>query len=274
MMHAVNCATINGFFLPRLCRIVPFLWLLSTFYFPLLTFHLRAQTGPLRTDSLQVDSLELFYSVEVDIPEPSGLAISRDGRYLWTVSDRKKRAYKLDLQGNILKKLPKTEYDLEGISTGKSDAALWLVDEKRRRLIQIDTLGNEQRRVKLAVEGDKNSGLEGIAWNSRAGIFYVLHEKEPGKLIRLTREFAVDREFPLDVALDYSGLFYDAALDKCWIISDESALLMLWSEQRGVERAFALPVEKAEGVAVDRAQRRIYIISDKERVLYAFRLPE
>ncbi len=217
--------------------------------------------------------LELIYQAKLDVHEPSGLAISLNGNRLWTVSDRKKRVYQLDLQGNVLKKLPKTQFDLEGITTTENENELWIIGERKRQLIQIDTLGNEIRRMKIDLPGSKNEGLEGIAWNSKEKAFYLLNEKKPGALIKLDHHFSIEKKYVLDVASDYSGLFYDAVLDKFWIASDESRLLMLWSPQLGVERTFSPGINKAEGVAVDARRKRIYIVSDAENALFVFKLP-
>jgi len=219
-------------------------------------------------------SLKLIYQVKIDVAEPSGLTVSPDGTSLWTVSDRKKRVYQLDLQGNVRKKLPKTHFDLEGITTAENVNELWIIGERKRMLIQIDTLGNEIRRIKIDLPGSKNQGLEGIAWNNKAKVFYLLNEKNPGVLIKLDRDFSIEKKYAIDAAADYSGLFYDAALDKFWITSDESRLLMLWSERFGVERAFSFDINKAEGVAVDARRKRIYIVSDAESTLFVFKLPD
>ena len=74
-------------------------------------------------------------------------------------------------------------------------------------------------------------------------------------------------------ALDYSGLTWDPKRSSFWIVSDQSRALYLWSPKSGVLEEYGLPFPKAEGIAVDEAAKRIYIVSDSENRLYVFRLP-
>ena len=65
----------------------------------------------------------------------------------------------------------------------------------------------------------------------------------------------------------------DPKRDCFWIVSDQSSALYLWSRKSGVLAKYGLPFEKAEGVAVDHAARRIYVVSDSESRLHVYRLP-
>ena len=221
--------------------------------------------------SQEHSSLVLVAEYPVAVPEPSGLALSADGSCLWTVSDHSKRAYRLSLQGKILDTLPATNRDLEGIAFTDDEGYVWLVDEVNREILQMDTLSGEIDNVyALAISGAANSGLEGIAWHAKKRVCFVLNEKNPGRIYRLTSGFEIAQTYVLDAAKDYSGLAYDKLLNKFWIISDQSRLLMRWSEDNGVEAVFPLPVKKAEGIAINVRERRFYIVSDKDALLYVF----
>ena len=77
---------------------------------------------------------------------------------------------------------------------------------------------------------------------------------------------------PLAFALDYSGMAQSRKPGRFWIVSDQSQKLYLWDKAKGVVGECALPFPKAEGVAVDEAAKRIYIVSDSENTLYVYQL--
>ena len=52
--------------------------------------------------------------------------------------------------------------------------------------------------------------------------------------------------------------------------SDQSCTLYLWSPETSVVSAYFLPFDKAEGVTVDTAAGRVYIVSESEDRLYVY----
>jgi len=80
--------------------------------------------------------------------------------------------------------------------------------------------------------------------------------------------------------VDYSGICYDPTRAAFWIVSDKAKRVYLYDprEDRVVQSAalgFAKDgksklVEKAEGVAYDADKKRLYIVSDKEVMLYVY----
>lgn len=210
----------------------------------------------------------------LDIPEPSGLTLSVDGNYLWTVSDQTKLVYKISLDGKTIRHLSFEGDDLEGVVQSPLDSTLWVVEEQRREIVQLDTLGNELRRIKINVEKrESNSGLEGIAFDNRQSSFYVLNEKNPALFIQLNAQFAISETHTIDFAEDYAGLTYDAAEDVFWLISDQSAVILKIDSAGQVLLRMPLGITKMEGIAVDRRRNRIYTVNDAEGKLYWYELP-
>ena len=82
--------------------------------------------------------------------------------------------------------------------------------------------------------------------------------------------------------IDYSGLCYDSERKAIWIVSDKARRLFLydWGTDRVIDSAplgYSVDgdfkeVEKVEGVAVDPAADRLYVVSDEEARLYVFDL--
>lgn len=242
------------------------------------------------------------------LTEPSGLALSRDNDGLWTISDDTKMVFKLNLEGRLETaesfKIPVK--GLEGITLDRSGKFLLAVNEDDNEIIKIEiaarTIVDRRRLDKMAgydaVEphftgGGANKGLEGIAWNSDAGTFFVMKEGVPGLLVEVSSDLRTIQSHRLlnqdngfhdtDVSsgeIDFSGIFYDRTRAAFWIVSDKARRLFLydWAGNR-VTQTSALgyvkegeyrEVKKAEGVAVDPESNRLYVVSDEEARLYVF----
>lgn len=215
--------------------------------------------------------LTLVEEYDVDISEPSGLTIDAAGKRLWTVGDNE-RVYELDLRGQILKVLDYRGRDPEGISYDASDSTLWLVEERRREIVHIDLDGKLLFSRRLELEGEANNGLEGICRDGD-GVLFVLNEKSPGLFIRLKQDRSIDSSEMLEFADDYSGLFCAGQRGVFWIVSDQSEMLYRWDRNSGALKRYELPFSSAEGIAIDAATERIYIVSDRASKLFVFVLP-
>ena len=268
---------------------------------------------------LQDDGLQLVYIERFDIEnkaeglrEPSGLMLANDRAALWTVSDDKKRIFKLTLQGQLdtANSFAISDKGLEGIALDPSGAFLLTVQEENNQVIVVDAgtqkVTQKQRLSDMQgysqvdqhfANGDKNKGLEGITWNSDSSTIFVLKEGEPGLLLELSTDLSTILNQKLLTAgngfqdndvggdeLDFSGIFYDSTRMKFWIVSDKGQRLFLydWNADR-VLQSVALAysqngkqreIEKAEGVTLDPSTGRLYVVSDAEARLYVFEVRE
>ena len=150
-----------------------------------------------------------------------------------------------------------------------SDGTLWVVEEERREIVHLNASGRVLGRRPRDLQGKANSGLEGICLDS-TGTVYVLNEKDPGLFVALNADLLIANLRQLDFAEDLSGLDCDGGSGCFWILSDQSRMLYLWSPETGVVSAYPLPFDKAEGVAVDAAAGRVYIVSESEDRLYVY----
>lgn len=218
-------------------------------------------------------SLTLIASYAMNVSEPSDLTINETGTVLWTVSDRPGRSvYQLTTDGTVVKTLDFVGEDLEGIVYDPSDQTLWVAEENRREVVHLDLDGNVLSRKLLGLTGENNSGLEGISLDD-SGRMFLLNEKNPGLFIQLDSAHSIAAMDTLSFAGDYSGMTYNPRSAAFWIVSDQSRALYLWSLRAGVVKEYPLPFPNAEGVAVDEAAGRIYLVSDSENKLYVFQLP-
>ena len=229
------------------------------------TVHAKPQAPP------RSAALHLIATYPLSVAEPSDLAIDESGTRLWTVGNTPPRVYQLGLDGQVVKTLNFVGEDLEGVAYDRNDRTLWVAEENRRELIHLDMNGDVLSRHRLDLAGEKNSGLEGICLDDKGQLFAVT-EKRPGLFLELGAGRSISARRNVDFAEDYSGIAYDRKQGCFWIVSDKSQALYLWSRHAGVVQRYALPYEKAEGVAVDDAAKRIYIVSDSENKLYVYRL--
>jgi uncharacterized protein YjiK len=216
-------------------------------------------------------ALKLITEYAVDISEPSGLTIDPAGKRLWAVGGNE-RVYELDLQGRVLKVLDYRGRDPEGISYDPSDSTLWLVEERRREIVHLDLDGTLLMSGSLDLEGAANNGLEGICRDDE-GVLYVLNEKSPGLFIQLKDDLSIQSSEAIEFADDYSGLFCAGQLGVFWILSDQDETLFRWDEVSGILNRYELPFSSAEGIAIDEAAGRVYIVSDWASKLFVFEFP-
>lgn len=246
----------------------------------------------------------------VGLLEPSGLALSRDGKSLWTISDKTKRIYRLNLEGQVeeyrhFKRVPK---GLEGICYSSAGDALLSVDEDKNRILKHDLESGERlTAVKLSDLAGydaihkyfdnevKNKGLEGITLNRKSGSLYVVKEGRPGLLIEVSEDLTQIRSHLLlsddhgfvdddleQSAIDYSGLFYDEKSGLLWIVSHQAARLFLFDVQaKKVRSSYGLgytidgesrQIKQAEGITYNPRTRRVYVVSDMDAKLYVYEL--
>jgi uncharacterized protein YjiK len=214
--------------------------------------------------------LLLLNSYPLLVPEPSGLTLDSEGGF-WTVSDQSGLLYHLGPQGEVLASMSCSGTDLEGIAFDSLRQVLWVVDEASARVIRLDLEGNELGSIHLAsLDGDTQHGLEGLCID--ASRLWLLKEKLPGLLIQVDAEGELLSSQNLDFADDYSAIDRDLSGD-LWILSDESNLLAHCDSQGVLQHAYDLPFSKPEGLALDFASRRIWIVSDSQEKLYEFEMP-
>ena len=264
-------------------------------------------------------AMRLVYHKRIDIKsgsqgltEPSGLALSADGKSLWVVSDDTRKIFRLDLDGELDRaaSFKIEEKGLEGIAADPGGRFLFAVKEERNEILKVD-LHTQRTVLRRRLQdlrgypaiasamggGGSNKGIEGVAWNSKRGSLFVLKEGRPGMLVeidsgltevlghRLLGEGNGFTHPKLDEDdLDFSGLVADDSSDTLLIVSDQGECLYRFDNEVN-EVVGRVPltyerkgkrktIKKAEGVALDWRRNRLYVVSDKEARLYVFDLEE
>ena len=242
--------------------------------------------------------------------EPSGLTLNHDGTALYTVSDDTKAVFQLDLKGRL--SIAESFFigvdDLEGIAINADGSRLHAVQEETNAVITIDIASRRElsRRPLAAManyasiaryfpDPPNNKGLEGITVNTRTGHLFVVKEGRPGLLIELDGEgnsilearLLNDRNGFVHPSvgaekLDFSGLSYDAERNTIWITSDKGQCLFHydWDQDQVLQRLDLVindakkprRIRKSEGVAIDPVRQRLYVVSERDGILYVFRI--
>jgi len=210
-------------------------------------------------------------SESIPVPEPSGLDLSFNEKGFWVVSDQNSKVYLIDSLGNEIKRFEVNVEDLEGI-TVVNDSTLAIVSEKTREVVILDTAGNELKRATLNLGRDFNSGLEGITYNPEKKIFYVLNEKNPRLLITLNENLNELKRDTLKFAKDFSGIFFDDNDNSLWILSDESQRIFKTNLSGIPIEEFKIKVVQPEGITLNKARTKLFIVSDVTGNLYVFDL--
>jgi uncharacterized protein YjiK len=222
------------------------------------------------SDSTDTTGLTLVTSKTLSVQEPSDLALSYEKTSLWTVSDSTGYVYRLSLNGDIEKVLTIDGNDPEGICVISSQV-LAVVFENKSHIVFYDTSGNKLKTSDLNISSSFNIGLEGITYNQNTGHYFVVNEKSPTVIFEIDAGFNIVDTVELNLTNDLSGIFYEQNENVFWIISDESKFLGKFDTSFNLLISYELPLKQGEGVAVDYANKLIYLVSDKDYGFYVYR---
>jgi uncharacterized protein YjiK len=221
--------------------------------------------------SEKVTTFTFSIAEEIPVPEPSGIDLTYDEKGFWIVSDQNSKVYLLDSWGKEIKSFKIDGEDLEGI-TVIDDSTLAVVLERTREVVILDTSGRELKRASIDLEGDLNSGLEGITYNPKEKRFYLLNEQKPRLLLTFNENLMEVARDTLNFVKDVSGIFFDDIDNTLWILSDESQRIFKTDISGNPIEEFKIKIVQAEGITFNKARTKLYIVSDKTESLYVFNL--
>ncbi|RLD67926.1 MAG: hypothetical protein DRI84_01155 [Bacteroidetes bacterium] len=218
-------------------------------------------------------SFELINEYLLDIFEPSGLSWALNHEDFIVVDDHTNQAFVIDKKGKDLSQFPYLGNDTEGVTIDEDANEFWIAEEAESKLIQLNASGVEMNSYKIDINrSSSKKGLEGLAYDSKNKIFYILNEGEPGLLIKWHVNGGIISQKQLQFAQDYSGIYFDNADQSLWVVSDQSQKLFYCDLNGEVKQSFDLDYQKAEGVVVDQPNNRVYIVSDLEHKLYIYKI--
>jgi uncharacterized protein YjiK len=216
------------------------------------------------------NSLTQISTNDLDLPEPSGLCTFLSERFL-SVSDADGMIRVIDLTGQVTETIDIQGVDLEGIAFNDSNSTIYTVDESKGNLTAYTTSGDILKEWQIIQGG--NSGLEGCTVDSENGIIYMVKQRSPGQLFsfNLADETLITIELNFDE--DFSGIYYNDSDELLWILSDQSKTIYLCDTSGEVIRSYTHDIDQAEGITIDNALNRIYLVSDSKSRIYVFEKP-
>ena len=99
----------------------------------------------------------------------------------------------------------------------------------------------------------------------------MLNEASPGLLMEFINGQIIHK-YSLDFAPDYSGIFYNAALDCLWIASDESQCIYQCTLEGKLLITYQHNIDKVEGIVFDNESSSFWVCSDSQNKLYKLEL--
>ena len=221
--------------------------------------------------ALEKQKLDPTAKIEIQVPEPSDIAHSADGKSLFVVSDNG-YLFETDLKGAILRRADYKGLDDEAVFV--SESKVYVVEEFTRK-IKIFSLPNLvlEKTVKVPYYGGRNKGYEGLTYNKAKAVFSLFVEKDPLYVFELNEKLEKVNEIKLGkLARDISAAtYYD---DHLWVLSDEDrTIFKLNSKDYSVIDKWEIPVLNAEGLSFG-ADGNLIVASDALQRLYYFNNPE
>ena len=233
--------------------------------------------------------------------EALGLGTAKNQTSLWSISDSELKVYKLTLSGGndgsfvptpINSQSTVTAIDFEGITYAPpppgntDDHFIYVANEAGNAILPINynTQKYYAQKTLAGMTGyttvpcsngtsvasqfsgsSANSGLEGITWDPDLNSFFVIKEKDPGLMIRISADLTQIQGCRVLTfsGMDYSDISYDSTRGLFWIVSDEAQKLYTynWTTDT-VIKTWNLGYTNGEGVAFDPSNSRLYIATD------------
>lgn len=201
--------------------------------------------------------------------EPSGIFYNVKRNSLYIVSDGRPELFEFSLEGVLIGTTMTTGADLEGITMNAAFDTIYVVEETRQLVTSYRMDGSLIRSFPVNVATNTKNALEGIAMDA-AGALFVMNEKAP-RLVMEYRNGAEVRRMEMTTASDISDIYYEAAADRFWIVSDESKKVFTIDRSGAVISQWLLPFEKGEGITI--AKDKMYIVNDGDAKMYIFQKP-
>lgn len=209
--------------------------------------------------------------INIQVPEPSDIAHSADGKSLFVVSDNG-YLFETDLNGVVLRKADYKGLDDEAVFV--SESKVYVVEEFTRK-IKIFSLPELvlEKTVKVPYYGGRNKGYEGLTYNKARDVFSLFVEKDPLYVFELNEKLEKVYEVKLGkLARDISAAtYFDNHL---WVLSDEDrTIFKLNPNDYSVIAKWEIPVLNAEGLSFGE-DGNLIVASDALERLYYFNNPE
>lgn len=232
--------------------------------------------------------------------ESSGLGLAKNESKLWSVSDENFTMYKMNLDGSAVTSFTPSpasgvttisKPDFEGVTYAPqppgsdNDHYIYLANEHDNSIVPVNYDSQKYHtwtklsamsgynsvtcdgttKVSTEFQNADGSGLEGITWDPDLNSFFVIKEKNPGLILRISHDLQTIQSCKVLTfsGQDYSDISYDPTRKQFWIVSDEASTVYLydWNSNSSVY-SYPLGYTNGEGVSYDPDNHRLYIVTD------------
>lgn len=262
-------------------------------------FHLIDLDDKLLFDIFSKDSQNMishkeniFYFKEIkEIEENlSGITYSPKTNTLFAITNAPRDIYELDKQGNVLRIIELKGFrDTEDITHIKDDLFA-IVDENLSgfyivKITNETSLINRNDSIKsfmIDVRTFENFGLEGISYDLKNDIFYLVNERNPKKVITVkgfmnSNPIVINEKFEIvknnEYLGDFSAINFDNKSKNIYILSEESRILGRVDDKKSFSKFLDLEDNKTssnmknpEGITKD-SDGNIYIVGEPNHFL-------
>lgn len=247
--------------------------------------HVEAYDGPAPKMPELTGNSKVF---SVNFQELSGLCMSEDNSFIWTVGDEGDLA-KLDFEGKVLSQVH-IGGDSEDVSWNRDNGDLIIGLEpdgvglvKSPYTSRVSTLFNIS-----ACKNYGNSGIEGLTYYKNGLIFCGAQANSHFFLCELNEKKVLKSQTMWDKNLlsEIAGMCYDHLTDWLWVIDSEAKKVFVFSAQRAYDELYkeggnvynallgAYPVNgpsNPESVCVDHVHSCIWVGDDYGSTSYLYR---
>jgi uncharacterized protein YjiK len=225
---------------------------------------------PGKTPTIKAPTKTLKFTAwtHVQIAEPSGICVTKDGHYF--VASDNGVFVEIDKDGKVLRS-EKLGMDIEDVCAVGTD--LYVIDESARLVYVLDEQTWKQKGMHhINYNGARNKGFEAITYLPEKKHFIVITEKNPILVMETDENFNVLNEIELKGISDMSSAtYYD---NKLWFLSDEDhTIFKVNPDDFSIEQKWNIPIYNPEGICFD-TDGTMRIISDDMRRLYIFQNPD
>ncbi|CAD7695498.1 unnamed protein product [Ostreobium quekettii] len=200
----------------------------------------------------------------------SGATYNSDTGSLWVVTRSPNHLVELSQRGEFLRKVSWHGFDdPEGVAW-VGGHYLAVVEEPTHGGITVVNVAPGvadvyQGRTAVGIEVWSNAGLEGIAYNHQKGVYYVVQEKGPKRVVEVHKSGYHKELFNLEsVGVgDLSGIYYSSSIDNLFILSQESrSVIRLAMDGNSVQQRWDIGGDRPEGIAFTPDGQKMFIVSE------------
>lgn len=226
--------------------------------------------------------------------DASGVTYNPITNTLFIIRSKAPAIYETTIHGELIRKIQLHRFqDTEGIVWMKNDQFA-VIEERTCSIVLINLSAHIKAIDKLtqhAIEiphlntNKDNSGCEDIAWHPQENAFYIVQEKKPAAVYRVSQFMSasinitpmIDNELHPQIGRDLSGLYFERSSQSLFMLSHESKHITQLNNHHMPSLPFKLgwfdnglikAIPQAEGITGDN-QGNLFIVSEPN-LLYMF----